>query len=100
VHQDTLDRDPIRQKDRLTADRAERGKLTARVTPVAVYPCLALAGIGTYYLLPEAGVAQAAATTVWRSAGVIRRGRPERGASAKLQSSARNRRHHLRTVAG
>ncbi|MDQ1457826.1 MAG: hypothetical protein QOH28_3446 [Actinomycetota bacterium] len=81
MHQDTLDRDPIRQKDRLTADRAEPGKLTARATPVAVYPCLALAGIGTYYLLPEAGVAQAALFVLfnavamfaaWRAAGRAR----------------------------
>src|SRR5437588_290761 len=60
VRQDTMDRGPILQEHVVTAARAEPGKLSGRVTPVGVYLCVASVAIGTYYLLPKAGVAQAA----------------------------------------
>jgi diguanylate cyclase (GGDEF)-like protein len=66
--QETADRGPIVQKHRLTADP---GKLTARVTPVGVYVCVASAAIGTYYLLPEAGVAQAALFVLFNAVAML-----------------------------
>ncbi len=81
MRQDTVDRGPILQSHRLTADRVEPGKPTARVTPVAVFPCLALAGIGTYYLLPEAGVAQAALFVLFNAVAMFAAWRAARRAS-------------------
>ncbi|MCU1449720.1 MAG: diguanylate cyclase/phosphodiesterase [Acidimicrobiales bacterium] len=81
MRQDTRERGPIFQKHRLTADRAEPGSVTARLTPVGVYLCVASAAIGMYYLLPGAGVAQAGLFVLFNAAAMFAAWRAVRRAS-------------------
>lgn len=59
MRQEAIDRGPILDEDRAIAARAEPGRRTARLSRVWVYLCVASAAIGTYYVLPAGGVAQA-----------------------------------------